>query len=208
MLPGEGGPVEARTADGARADLFDLADYLSAEYRRIYVVDLEGVERNLPQLDYLAELTRDTDVWIDAGVRSADAVIDVLVTGARRAVVSPSRLRGPNELRRALKLTPELALELEFSAEGRLVTRPEWGSDAVGVATQGRELGVKELIVSPRERPVDWELIRRLASQGPVWVDGSYRLTESVELARSGARGALFHLSGEIIETAAHPAPG
>ncbi len=198
MLPGEAGPVEARMPDGSRPDLFDLTDYLAAKYRRLYVVDLEGVEHNRPQLDYLQEITRDTDVWIDGGVSTADSVIDILVSGARRAVLSPSRLESPAELRRALGLSSELVLEIEVAGDGRVVRRPDWPATSAEIARDARELGIRELVVSPRPEGVDWRLVAELSASGPVWVDGSFEREEAPRLAEAHAAGGLFHLSKEL----------
>ncbi|HWX24389.1 MAG TPA: hypothetical protein VN083_05075, partial [Vicinamibacteria bacterium] len=61
MVPGEGGPVIARNPSGEPLDIFDVTDRLAAEFTRIYVVDLDGIERDQAQLDFLQELARDSD---------------------------------------------------------------------------------------------------------------------------------------------------
>jgi uncharacterized protein related to proFAR isomerase len=207
MAPGEEGPVEARLPDGSRPDLFDLTDYLSDRFRRLYVVDLDGIERDRPQLDYLQELTRDTDVWVDGGVRSADAVIDVLVAGARRAVVSTGYLPGPDQLARAWKFSPEIVLELEIDDHGS-IPRPDWEPDPVATAAAARSLGLTDLIVAPRgERAIDWELVRKLAETGPTWVGGRFEPSDEPRLPEVHAAGGFFHLGEVLAEFAARPTP-
>ncbi len=198
MIPGESGPVEARTPNGHRVDLFDFTDYLAAKYRRIYVVDLDGIEHNRPQLDYLQELTKDTDVWIDGGTSSGDGVIDILVAGARRAVVGPSRLRDPRELKRALALTTELAFEIELDAGGAVRRRAGWPEEIPAILDAARGLGITEVILSPRVDPVDWRLAAEIASGGSLWVDGTLERSEEGRLAEIGASGGLFHVPGEL----------
>src|SRR5580658_3584069 len=91
LQPGPDGPERIATASGGWLEAFDAFDRLVGNYRRIYVVDLEGVQKNEPQLDLWQELSREADLWIDGGVQLGDQAIDILVSGARRAVLSTAR---------------------------------------------------------------------------------------------------------------------
>ena len=205
-LPSETGPVVARNDDGQTFDPFDVVDRLIPQYGTVYVVDLDGIERGQPQLDYLQELSREVAIWVDGGVRVADQAIDILVAGASKAVLSSATLAGPKEVRRAWKLSPEVAFEIDLTAQGPTV-RGDWAArDARGIAAFVRENGPQELIVSPREISVDWELARSLAATGPVWLDGSFSEREAPELARVGAAGGIFHLDG-MLGGGARPLP-
>ncbi len=193
-LPAENGPEPARDGDGGPPDPFDVVDRLAAEYPLIYLVDLDGVERGEPQLDFLQELARDAVLWVDGGVRTADQAIDILVTGARRAVLSSAILRGPKELRRAWRLSSELVFELEIDRTG-VVLREDWDvRDPLALAAQIREIGIERLVVSPREVEPDWTLVRAIAAGGRTWVDGSFEPQELPQLQASGARGGIFHI--------------
>ncbi|MHB8352065.1 MAG: HisA/HisF-related TIM barrel protein [Thermoplasmata archaeon] len=206
QLPGDEGPVDALLPDGSRVDLFDFTDYLAERFRRIYLVDLGGINHDRPQLDYIQEITRDTDVWVDGGIGSPDAVIDILVAGARRAVVSTRRLQGPEEVGRILRLTPEIAVEIEVDGSGALITRGSWGEGPRPVIEGLRSRGVTDIILSPRPGPVDWSLARTLAPGGPLWIDGSFSAEDSPRLADCGASGGFFHVAAEIPGFAARPA--
>ena len=208
-IPGPDGPVTARTAGGAPFDPFDVVDRLSEEYSMLYLVDLDGVEHGDPQLDYLQEIARDMTLWVDAGVRVADQAIDVLVTGARRAVLSSAYLHGPRQLKRAWRLSTELVFELEFDS-GRLALADEsWGTtDPVELARLVREAGPDHLIVSPRETEPDWAMVARIASGGPTWVDGSFGLAEQGQLATAHAAGGIFHIDDLLQNWDETPLPG
>jgi Histidine biosynthesis protein len=203
-LPAGDGPIPARTPEGDRYDPFDVVDRLSADYPLLYLVDLDGVDTGEPQLDFLQELTRDATLWVDGGVRTADQAIDVLVAGAQRAVLSSAMLRGPRELARAWKLSTELAFELELDARG-LVATPEWtATDPLGLVQSVRAVGVDHCIVSPREIPPDWSLMRTVAAGGPTWVNGSFEPADLPRAQDSGARGGIFHIDrllGEMAPT-------
>ncbi len=193
-LPGEDGPEVARDADGSPLDPFDVIDRLAPDYPMIYVVDLTGIEHGEAQLDYLQELSRDAVLWVDAGVRTVDQAIDVLVTGAQRAVLSSSRLEGPGELRQAWQLSSEIAFEVEIE-EGAARADSGWGShEPAAVARAARGSGPDQLVISPRDAAPDWALVRALASEGPTWVDGTFTRADLPRLAQSGAAGGIFHL--------------
>ena len=194
-VPGPEGPVVARTSAGAPFDPFDVVDRLSEDYSMLYLVDLDGVEHGDPQLDYLQEIARDMTLWVDAGVRVADQAIDVLVTGARRAVLSSAYLQGPRQLKRAWRLSTELAFELEITPGGLALADQSWGTTDPGeFARIVREVGPDHLIVSPRDIELDWATVARIADGGPTWVDGSFGIADRDRLVAARAAGGIFHI--------------
>ena len=207
-LPGADGPIRALTPSGTPYDPFDVVDRLNREYPLLYVVDLDGVSAAEPQLDLLQELARDAALWIDGGVRNADQAIDILVTGARRAVLSSAVIAGPREVRRAWRLSSELVFEIESGSDG-LVVSSDWGTtDPLALARSVREVGLDHLVVSPRGIDPDWNLVHEVAAGGPTWVDGSFSASDRARLAPSGARGGIFHIDRLLAEgDAAAPPP-
>jgi len=193
-LPSAEGPVPARDADGGRFDPFDVVDRLVPDYPLVYLVDLDGIERAEPQLDFLQELARDATLWVDGGVRNAEQAIDILVTGAQRAVLSSATLQGARELRRAWKLSSELVFEVEVDAHGLVAAAPWETTDPIALSGAVRSVGVDHLVLSPREIDPDWSLVRTLAAGGPTWVNGSFEPSARDRLEASGARGGIFHI--------------
>jgi hypothetical protein len=197
--PGPVGPEVAVGPDGKPFDLFDVVDRLTAKYRMLYIVDLDGIEHNEPQLDYLQELARDAEVWVDAGPANAEQVIDILVTGARRAVLSTAYLRNARELRRAWKLSTDLVLEIEMSEGTMVATDPAWRAEGPrALARSARDLGITDVVISPRGADPDWSLIRELGSDGPVWVNGTFEVSQRDRLAETHAAGGIFHIEQEL----------
>jgi len=193
-LPSADGPVPARTEDGGRYDPFEVVDKLVADYPLVYLVDLDGIERAEPQLDFLQELARDAALWVDGGVRTADQAIDILITGAQRAVLSSAMLRGFKELRRSWRLSTEFVFEVELDHRG-LVAPGDWDAGtAVDLVRVVREVGIDHVVLSPREIDPDWELVRAVSAGGPTWVDGSFESDQLPQLRATGARGGIFHL--------------
>jgi hypothetical protein len=195
-LPGPDGPVPARRSSGGEFDIFDVIDALSPKYPALYLVDLDGLERNDPQLEYVQELSRDMPLWVDSGVRQAEQAIDVIVAGAQKAVLSSAFLASPRELRRAWRLSTELLFEIE-TVDGRTdPIDPSWGStDPLAVAQTAREVGLSTVIVSARGEDPDWSLVAQLAAHGPTWVDGAFAPGDLSRAAEARAEGGIFHLN-------------
>ena len=180
---------------GRPFDPFDVVDRLAKDYSMLYVVDLDGIEHQEPQLDYLQEISRDLSLWVDGGVRNADQAIDILVAGAHRAVLSSAYLQGPRQLRRAWRLSTELVFELEIVGGHLAPADPGWETrDPMEIARIVRETGPDHLIVSPREDDPEWELVAKVAAGGPTWVDGSFHPRDLPRLAEAHAVGGIFHL--------------
>lgn len=194
MRTGEEGPVPARAADGSIPDVLEVTERLGREFGRLYVVDLDGIDRNRPQLDYLQEIARDGEMWVDGGARSAEEVIDLLVTGAYRAVLSTARLTDARELKRAWKMSSDLAFEVEVRPRGVDGSAAWRGRSPGEVASEVRAVGVTDLVASFREQVVDWTVVRELAEGGAVWVDGSFERAEEGRLEGAHAAGGIFHL--------------
>lgn len=194
-LPGPDGPVVALSPEGPPFDPFDVVDRLAKDYSLLYVADLDGIERQDPQLDYLQEISRDMTMWVDGGVRTAEQAIDILVAGARRAVLSSAYLRGPRQLKRAWRLSTELVFELEFEAGHLALADPSWQTtDPLEVTRMVREVGPDHVIVSPRETDPDWPLVGQVAAGGPTWVDGSFHPRDLSQLVAVHAAGGIFHI--------------
>lgn len=194
-LPGPDGPVAATGPDGQFFDPFDVVDRLTPQYSLLYVVDLDGIESQQTQLDYLQEFSRDIPLWVDAGVRTADQAIDVIVAGARRAVLSSAYLRGPRELKRAWRLSTEYVFEVELSGAAVTSADAQWNTrDPYQLVRDVRAIGIDHFVVSPRETDPDWEVVRTIATVGPTWVDGTFTPEGLPRLAPAGAAGGIFHL--------------
>lgn len=195
--PGPDGPVLATRSSGGPFDVFDVLDVLTPQYSQLYLVDLDGLERNDPQLEYIQEISRETTLWVDAGPRAADGAIDILVAGAERAVLSSSYLDGPRELRRAWRLSTEVVFEIEISDRGLSPVDSAWGApDVVGLAAAARAAGPDTVILSPRGEDPDWNLVRSVAAHGPTWVDGSFAPNDARRLTETRAAGGIFHIDG------------
>lgn len=196
---GPRGPEPVLARHERPVDLFDVIDGIAAQYRMLYLVDLGALEGHDPQLDYIQEVSRDIGLWVDAGVRTAEQAIDVIVAGAQKATISGSRIRGPNELRRAWELSANLIFEVEIWDGTMTPVDPLWGTkDPAQLSLDARALGPTEVILSLRGVNPDWELAARIAHGGPTWIAGSVSVADAPKIVGAGAAGAIYPLGNEL----------
>jgi len=92
----------------------DLASKLSDEFKRVYVADLDGIAKNKPQLDVVQEICDEVPTLYEGGVRFAANVIDLLITGAERAVVGTATLSSLEELRKAFMMSENITFKVDY----------------------------------------------------------------------------------------------
>jgi len=133
----------------AKGELSALGSKLSDKYGRVYVIDIEGVERNKPQLDAVQELCDEIPTLYEGGVRYGVNIIDMLVTGAEKAVIGTATLTSTEELRVAFKLSDNIILKVDFR-DGIVSFDPSIaGRDFLALAREVKDIGVAEIIVPP-----------------------------------------------------------
>lgn len=202
-IPGDDGPIELTSRRAPNLDLFEVVDRMVEMSPRIYVVDLDGIEHGEPQLDYLQEISKTAELWVDGGVRRADQTIDVIVAGARRVVLSSAFLRGPTELQRAWALSQDIIFEIEVK-DGHLGGHDRsWDvRDPIALAERVRAIGVADIVLGFRTGEPDWGLVRAVGAGGPTWVAGSFERRDAPKLAQAGAAGGIYHIQDELAEWA------
>lgn len=207
MAPAGPGYVAVRGADGRYLDILDVADALTPSYAGLYIVDLDGRRKGEPQLDYLQELAREADVWLDAGVQVADEAIDALVTGARRAVLSTASLATSRELRRAWKISTEIVAEVVVGDDGKVVARePTWGGAAPEEVAAGiRSLGISPILISVRGSTPDWATLGRIAEGGPTWATVPAESSSVTTLQDAHLEGGVLAISSTELVTLVRP---
>lgn len=117
-----GAAVRADGTIESQPETVTVINRLLADEGRVLLWDLDGIERNRPRLDILRRFEGDA-VWVDAGVRTAESVIDVLVAGAEKAVVGTKTLRGLDDLDEARDLSDDIVVQVDIGTE----SRPELG---------------------------------------------------------------------------------
>jgi len=94
--------------------LSKLSSDLSDKFERVYVTDLDGIQKNKPQLDLVQEICDEIPTVYEGGVRFASNIIDMLITGADKAVVGTSTLASLEDLRGAFKLSENIIFKVDY----------------------------------------------------------------------------------------------
>jgi phosphoribosylformimino-5-aminoimidazole carboxamide ribonucleotide (ProFAR) isomerase len=184
-----------RDAAGDEVDVFDVADELFQKYGRALLVDLDGTRRNRPQLEFVGEIGRQKELWVEAGARRAEDVMDILVAGASRAVLSTAQVLDRREISRALRLSSAVMLEI-ISDRGSVVSPDPQLAQAplADLAREGMSRGAAGIILSSPGAHVDWSLVQRLSPEVPLYVGRPFQLREARNLSQAGAEGGIFLL--------------
>lgn len=120
---------------------------LSEKYEKLYVADLDGILRNKPQLDIAREVCEEMSTYYEGGVRYANNVIDMLITGADKAVIGTSTLASLEELRGAFKLSENITFKVDFR-DGIVSFDPHIAGRAfLDLARDVHDMGVAEMFV-------------------------------------------------------------
>lgn len=110
--------------EGTTTDPISLIEWAHEAYGRVILEDLDAIFGRIPHLDLLRRIEK-LDVWVDGGIRFSENVMDVLVAGGSLAVVGSKTLQGFSELEKALKLTKNIILQIDYCNQvmGRIGTQ-------------------------------------------------------------------------------------
>ncbi len=127
--------------------VFEIASGLSERFEKLYLADFDGVFKNKPQLDIAQKISDELPTMYEGGVRYSNNVIDMLITGAERAVVGTSTLVDMSELRGAFKLSENITFKVDFR-DGIVSFDPEVAGRATSdLFREVVEVGVADVVV-------------------------------------------------------------
>lgn len=130
-----------------RGEMSKYASELSENFEKLYLVDLDGINRNKPQLDIAQKVCEEIPTFYEGGVRFANNVIDMLITGAERAVVGTATLSTFDELRGAFKLSENITFKVDYR-DGIVSFDPQIAGRAfLDLSRDVREVGITDLFV-------------------------------------------------------------
>jgi uncharacterized protein related to proFAR isomerase len=143
-----------------RDELEEIVSKIADKNEALYLSDEDGILRNKPQLDLARRICDEIPTMYEAGVRFGQNVIDVLVTGAERAVLGTSSLTDLDELRVAFKLSENITLKADYR-DGILASGPSYGGRAfLALSRDVVDLGVSDIIV-PKEAAGEASLAKK-----------------------------------------------
>jgi len=148
---------------GLEVDPVSLIQTASEEYGTVILEDISAVFGGMPHLDLLRKVEK-LDVWVDGGIRVSENVMDVLVAGGAKAVISTRTLQSFSELDKAMKLTDNVVFQIDYCQRilGRIALQ---FSSVPTVLEKARMAGVEELIFMDNCSPSPMEEAERLFSE-------------------------------------------
>lgn len=134
----------------ARGELSEFSSKLADKFERLYLADDDGILKNKPQLDIVQEICDEIPTLYEGGVRVSNNVIDMLITGAEKAVVGTATLVSLEELRGAFKLSENITLKVDYR-DGIVSFDPSIAGRAfLDFSRDARSIGVSDIIVPQR----------------------------------------------------------
>jgi phosphoribosylformimino-5-aminoimidazole carboxamide ribonucleotide (ProFAR) isomerase len=157
----------------------------SSGYDTFYVIDINGLIKNRPQINIIQEMSKEKNLWVESGVRFAEDMMDVFMAGAEYAVLN-SMLVGLDELKKICSLSQNLMLHIECKNDR------VHQMDIEDFADKAKEVGIKKFVMESR----DYWLIKKLAKNAEMYIFA--KKDEIKKLGDAGVSGVLLDIREEL----------
>ena len=146
VIKGIQGYEPLQDKDGKNMDVHELIDELKGSFNKILITDINGINRDKPQLELYQDMSTKMKLWIDAGPRSKDGAIDILVAGAEKVVLGTKTLRGLEELEKVVELSENVVLGIDY--DNGIVTPKKRIREMspLSLVNEAKNLGIEEII--------------------------------------------------------------
>lgn len=126
--------------------LSDLSKELRRKgFEKLYVMDLDGLERNKPQLDIVQRLSDDFAVLYEGGARWGANIIDFIMAGAEMVYLNTASLESFEEIKIALTYSENVGLKIDWN-EG--VIGKEFGAKSLqDILLESARLGIRDFVL-------------------------------------------------------------
>ncbi|MDO9536729.1 MAG: HisA/HisF-related TIM barrel protein [Thermoplasmata archaeon] len=111
----EGGKyTPLRNKEGQYRSPVNILKEHNFQEEEIFILDLDGIERNSPNLNIVKRIAALKDVWLDAGTDDADSMMDLFISDASRVVMSTAYVDSLSELTDALDLSENIIVSIGY----------------------------------------------------------------------------------------------
>lgn len=141
-----GGELVGADAEPLEEDLKTVARRFSREWDAVYCVDLDGLKRNRPDVSLLQDLSDRVHTWADAGARSPEDTMDLLMAGAEQVTVRYHTADEREVVPETVRLSEQVALGMEFRDQD-LVQNPAWPATPPELVDLAEELRIPIVVV-------------------------------------------------------------
>lgn len=157
----------------------------SSKYETFYVIDINGLIKNKPQITIIQEMSKEKNLWVESGARFAEDMIDVLMAGAEYTVLN-TMLLDLDELKKICVLSQNIMLHMEFKNDRVHQMNIDHFAD------KAKEAGIKKFVMES----MDYWLIKKLAKDAEMYIFA--KKDEIKKLEDAGVAGVLLDIREEL----------
>ncbi len=142
------GEYEKLKIEDEETDLSTLMNSLE-DYDQIYLVDINGIESNRPQMELIHKLSTRREIWADCGVNDMNTLLDIYVSGADRVVISTKSIEDISILKDAVDISDSMIFTIDIF-EGEVLSPSKEIKDMgmLGLVNKALDTGIELIVIS------------------------------------------------------------
>jgi uncharacterized protein related to proFAR isomerase len=146
VIHARGGDLVGPDAEPLEEDLKEVARRFSRNWDAVYVVDLDGLKRNRPEVGLVQQLSDRVHTWADAGARTPEDSMDLLMAGAEQVTVRYHTADEREVVRETVRISEQVALGMEFRDQ-ELVQNRAWPATPPELVELAEDLQIPLVVV-------------------------------------------------------------
>lgn len=196
VIHARNGELVGPDAEPLEEDLRTVARRFSRNWDAVYLVDLDGLTHNRPDVGLVQGISDRVHTWADAGPRSAEDSMDLLMAGAEQVTVRYHTADERDVVRETVRVSEQVALGMEFHDQ-ELAQNPAWPATPPELVDLADDLRIPLVVVdhsragtaSGIDRSVAWHA--RQHGPGAYFAGGIASQRDLNVLEDLGYQGAL-----------------
>lgn len=187
-----------KSKEGKILNLIELSETLFSRFKKLLILDINGIMRNNPQLDIIQKISELGETWVEPGVRIAENIIDILTVGAEFVVIGTKTLENISELKEVTHLSQKVIVSIDYSNE--IVTPNAKKITLKDILLQSKSFDIDKIIFADLQRisiqtQLQSEIIKSIVAHGfKTYVGGGINKEDISELKNLGTKGAILEL--------------
>ncbi len=121
----------------------DLILALKKEYGIVYVMDIDGMEKNEPNLKVIQSTSPLMPMWLDAGPGDGMVIMDIMIAGVSKTIIGTRNMRDMDLIKEALDMSDNVILSIDYDEK---LLSPSQNISDLGMDqlySEAVELGIK-----------------------------------------------------------------
>lgn len=114
-------------------------------FEKLYIMDLDGLERNKPQLDIVQRLSDDFAVLYEGGARRGSNIIDFIMAGAEMVYLNTASIESFEEIKIALTYSENVGLKIDWN-EG-IIGKGFEAKSLQSILLESAKLGIRDFVL-------------------------------------------------------------